>query len=467
MSGALAVLALVASSLSMGILVWSRRRAWTSPLLILGWLTHGLLWSMLPGVYRVADGIGLPETPGAMAWGWMAVLQAAFLLTLVLAHLGLRRPAIPAVPAFFDRVAPGPRRVLQAAVTAFVLLIIVELAVNRTTGATFGEATAFSVTASSSELAKAGLLETVLSFLVAFGLAIISLGRPYGLTRVTILLGYGLVVAHAAFGLTRGLRSVVLLPVVAGLIGITTLHGKDRRRAVSVVALVAVITVVLGAPVATALGVVRGFASPSLSFESLREGLQTAVAGTPLGTQITFVAAEVNRKFDAVGPGVELLALEPPETAGPTPLLSAMLSPIPRVLYPDKPVPTSRDGTYLGTPYRVAAKAYGDPEVGMVVPVTASAISLWELGWAGIVLLLVANVLNLVVLNSCLLTTNVVVRALGISLLGLPTAEFLIAPTSSIVRDLLRLSVMLAGIAFCFLCIRGLARSAPKDAPAT
>ncbi|MEP6765484.1 MAG: hypothetical protein ABJB66_14310, partial [Gemmatimonadaceae bacterium] len=121
------------------------------------------------------------------------------------------------------------------------------------------------------------------------------------------------------------------------------------------------------------------------------------------------------------------------------------------VLYPTKPVPTSRDGTYFGTPYRIAAKAYGDPERGMVVPVSATAISLWEFGPVGLLVLLVTNVFNLVFFNTLLLSQNVFARALGISMLGLPNAEFFFSPPSSVLQNSLRMMLLMSLLALALL----------------
>ena len=166
------------------------------------------------------------------------------------------------------------------------------------------------------------------------------------------------------------------------------------------------------------------------------------------------MAGEINRKFDAIGPAVELLAMETPGSAGLAPISSSLLSPIPRAVYLSKPVPTSRDGTYLGTPYRIAAKAYGNAEVGMIVPVSAVAIAVWELSGVGVLVFVLVNLFNLVLLNTVFVTQNIIARAVAVSMLGLSLAEFYIGPPSSLLTADLRLIMYLVVLALAILAWR-------------
>ncbi|MEO7998963.1 MAG: hypothetical protein ABI852_16040, partial [Gemmatimonadaceae bacterium] len=240
--------------------------------------------------------------------------------------------------------------------------------------------------------------------------------------------------------------------------------GRARRKATRLLLVFGAVTVVVGAPVAGIMGVARG-GSGEISLDLISEAYSVVFGGTTLGEQAQALLSEVNRKFDAVGPGVELLAMEPPGTGGSQPLFSAALSPIPRVLFPSKPVPISRDGTYLGTPYRIAAKAYGEVELGMVVPVSAASISIWEFGFIGPLLLVLANLLNLVLLNSVFMSRNVIARALGITMLGLPNAEFFLASPSMLLQNSLRLVLYLSALAVASLAWDMLARSRNTPTP--
>lgn len=454
----LTVLAVLVSCTSVGLVLWSGRRKAVSPVLTLAWAIYGILWCVCPLVLRLWLGSEGTDSDGPVSWEALAILQAGLMLVLVLAHLGVRDPVVSGIPRLFDKYAPLTTRLIWPTAAAFVALIAVEVGMNRLTGGTFGEVTAFSLTADSAQLARIGLLETLLGFLVSYALALLSLGRRAGVTRGVLTLAWALVLIHSGFSLLRGLRSVALLPLVAGLIAFTALQGRARVRAGLAVGALGIVTLLLGAPIAGVLGLTRTSAASGLSVDLIRDGYAVVLGDISGAARFRLLAGEVNRKFDAISPGVELLALEPPGTGGMRPLLSAAVAPIPRIVYPTKPVPTSRDGTYLGTPYRIAAQAYGDPEIGMVVPVSAPAIALWELGLVGLLVLLLMNLVNLLLVNSFLVAHNVVLRALGISLLGLPTSEFFVGPPSSLLRDDLRLVVLAGALAAVSMVLYGAAR---------
>ncbi|MDQ6610841.1 MAG: hypothetical protein M3Y64_00290 [Gemmatimonadota bacterium] len=444
------ILALILGVGAMTIVVWGARRATVAPLLSITWSIHSILWCILPLIIQQFLSEAIENSVGPLSRNQLAVLHSSLLLVLAIGFLAIRRPQVSAVTQFFDRTSPGIGRMFWPMIAALGLLVAVELGLSKVEGASFAEAVAFSVTADSSELAQSGLLSVLLGILLGFAIALISMGRARGVTRNTLVAAWSGLMAFSGFSISRGSRSVVLLPVAVGLIAISTLHGKARRSAITALVIVGCITVVIGAPVAGIMGLARG-GSGALSFELVQEAYSVVFGGSTVGRQIEVLAEETNRKFDAVGPGVELLALEPIGSAGLRPFLSAGVSAVPRILYPSKPVPTSRDGTYLGTPYRIAAKAYGDPEVGMVVPVSATAISLWEFGVLGPLVFLLANMVNLVFFNTLLLSGNVFARALGISMLGLPNAEFFVAPPSSVLQNDLRMVLLMSLLALSLL----------------
>ncbi len=64
------------------------------------------------------------------------------------------------------------------------------------------------------------------------------------------------------------------------------------------------------------------------------------------------------------------------------------------MLYPEKPVPFSSNGKYSGVPYYLVPSLEGLVP-GNVVPIPPSTIALWELGYMGLFLMIVFNVVNL------------------------------------------------------------------------
>jgi len=447
------VLPLVFAMAAITLVIWGSRRSALAPIVSIAWMVHTMLWCLMPTLLLMVLAEPVVNSGGPVSRDQLAILSSGMLLLLIVVHLGLRRPSIQPVTRFFDEHAPPVDRLFWPMALALGILVIVERALNAISGTSFAEVVAFVVTADNSQRGQSALLETVEVMLLGFAIAIISMGRVSGVTRGTLVLAWISIVTFCGFSVARGIRSVVLLPVVVGFVALSTLHGRSRRRAALLVAAGGLSVVVIGAPVAAIMGVARG-GTGGVSLQLIEEAYFVVFGSRSVSEQAQLMAAEVHKKFDAVGPGVELLSLEPPGTAGVVPFLSATVSPIPRVLYPTKPVPTSRDGTYLGSPYRVAAKAYGNVEAGQVVPVSASAIALWEFGIAGPLVMLVMNLINLVMLNTVFLSRNVLARALSMSLLGLPISEFFVGTPSALVQNDLRLVLYLTFLAVVSLAAR-------------
>jgi hypothetical protein len=459
----LLLLGLTLALAAIALVVWDGKRDSVAPVFTVTWVIHLLLWCAIPLVLQQFLTEPVVNADGPWSRDQLVALHSATLLVLVLAHLAFRHPYIGDIKTFFDRHAPAPDRLFWPTAVSLFLLAGVEVALSRVTGTSFADVVAFSVAADAGSQAQSGVLSVLLSFLLGYAIALISVGRSGGISRGTLVLAWLGTMLFSGFSIARGSRAVVLLPMAVGLIALTTLHGRARRRATTLVVVVGILTIVVGAPTAAMMGYARG-GYGSISLELVQEAYTVVMGAQSLGDRLQIGAQEVNRKFDAIGPGIELLAMEPPGTGGLAPLLSATVSPIPRMLYPSKPVPTSRDGTYLGSPYRIAAKAYGDPEIGMVVPVSASAIGLWEFGTLGPLILVLSNLIGLLLLNTALVSRNVLLRAIGISFLNLPNAEFFIAPPSTVVQNGLRFLLYVGVLAVMTLSLRMLMKPNVDDA---
>ena len=428
------------------LIMWGGRRETVAPLITIAWVLHCTLWLVTPLITGLLLAEPVINSAGPLSRQQLALLSSASILALVVCHLGLRRPLAVPVTRFFDDHAPPAAKLFWPTAIATVTLALVERALALQAGGTFAEVVAFAVTADNTQQAQSGLLGTLEGMLIGYAVAVISMSRRTGVTRNTLFMAWCSIAMFCGFMIARGTRSTVFLPIVLGLVAISALHGRTRRRATIALAVGGFVLIVVGAPVAAIMGVARG-GTGGISLQLIQEAYDVALGSRSLTERFQLLAVEINRKFDAIGPGVELLAMEPPGSAGLNPLLSATLSPIPRALYLTKPVPISRDGTYLGTPYRVAGKAYGDVDVGMIVPVSAPAIAVWEFGVVGPLVFLIMNLFSLTLLNTVFLSRNVIARSLGVSMLGLPTAELFIGPPSLLVQLGLRLMMYLAALA--------------------
>lgn len=440
------VLTLALTAAAGGLFIWGGRRKSVSPVLVLALVVFLLLWIVLPLALQATFAVAEPTSPGPWSRGSLGLLQSALLLAFALVLLAFRRPYLFPVTRFFDDNAPALSRLTWLTAAVVGVLIAVEFRIQQLVGGSFLDSTTFALRASGGDLAQVGVLEVILHLTLGYCVALVSIddagGREGSIEKRARMLAWLGVLIFAAFAISRGMRAVVLLPVIVAIIALGTLHGRARRRALIGIGFAGTITIFVGAPAATILGILRQ-QSVSASSDLVVNVYSAALQSLSLKDQLQLLATELNRKFDEVGPGVELLALEPPGSGGVAPILSASVSPVPRLLYPKKPVPTSRDGTNLGVPFRIAATAYGDPEGGMVVPVSSTAIALWEFGAVGPLVMLLLNIIWFAVLNTCLLSRNVLFRGVGMSVIGFPTFQGFVLPPSQLVQICLRLVALL------------------------
>lgn len=461
--------ALVLSVAAPALVIWGGRRATVAPLLTITWLMFLTLWGIVPLSLQVTLVTPEPTTPATWTRGELAVLQSALLLVLALVLLAFPRPYVAPVRRLLERTAPKLERIFWPATLALGALVAVETRITSISGGSYLEVVSFAVSNATGDRAAVGVLESLATLLLGFFVGLVSLGRREGLSRGSYVVAWLGVVVYSAFSIARGMRSVVLLPLVVGIVALSTLEGRARRRTSLIVVVAATITIAIGAPIAAIMGVVRQVGTDKVTLELITSAIEFAATagGSSFSERSVVLATELNRKFDEIGPGVEMLAMEPAGSAGLMPIMSAALSPIPRAMFPTKPVPTSRDGTEFGAPHRIAAAAYGDPEQGMVVPVSSTAIALWELGWLAPIALVIANVGWLVLMNTALVTRNVFTRAIAISMLGLPTAEEFIGPPSYVLQNGLRVALYLALLVVATLAVDMLrGRSAPRPSVA-
>src|SRR5262249_15428603 len=76
------------------------------------------------------------------------------------------------------------------------------------------------------------------------------------------------------------------------------------------------------------------------------------------------------------------------------------------------------------------------------VGVSPAAIAVWQLGYPGLVLLIVANALQLYVINSLLLTRSILLQCLAFYCIGLPALVTLFTSPDVILLNLQRVAVL-------------------------
>ena len=116
-----------------------------------------------------------------------------------------------------------------------------------------------------------------------------------------------------------------------------------------------------------------------------------------------------------------------------------MLALIPRAVLPSKPTPGSFDGTIRGYPTRIVAVQMGMSEEAGNVNVSPASIAVWQFGYFGLFVMILANGLHLYLINSLLLAPSVLFKSLAFFLIGLPALMTIYAPPDILLMNLERI----------------------------
>lgn len=155
-------------------------------------------------------------------------------------------------------------------------------------------------------------------------------------------------------------------------------------------------------------------------------------------------------KSNSVYYGSYLLKYDGNEFAGIAPYMNSFYSLVPRIIYPDKPVPGSFDGTVYGTVSRRASKHFvGDNEL-MNMGIPLSLESLWTLGWLGYFMAIIVAVFVLNTLNNFLWSKKLIPCLLVLILISFPSCISEVS-VISIVRDIPRYIILYAMLFICFV----------------
>lgn len=320
----------------------------------------------------------------------------------------------------------------------------------RAVGGDFLSLVAFNVAQSRDKIGEVTLLSALAGVYACVALAVVAAGRNVALR--TRLVALGCVTAIALQNVATGLRAFLLLPCL-GLLLLAGTAEPERRRALWGLAVIAgVIAAGLLPVMASVLGVTR-FAGEGDGSVSAAQSALESLRELDRADQLRLFASAASVKFDGIVPGAVLLSRDGVGGGGLRPLSSSLLSPIPRLLLPSKPVPISADGEQTGLPYVRAAERFGSVEAGMVVPVSPAVVAIWELGWMGLVVFVTSNVILLWLVEAWLSVGGIVPATFAFSVLSYPSFEFLLQGPSSLVRDGLRMALAwfaLAVVALAF-----------------
>lgn len=217
----------------------------------------------------------------------------------------------------------------------------------------------------------------------ALFVALFAKGKPRGgwvrvLTVVLFVVSFiPLVLSDLVFG-ARGLASAIVLMLAS----VFVYNGQWRSAAVSVL-----IVVVVGALASSGI---RAYRVHSFEYRGLSDwqklNLMTEAVLPAEGRPKSDFLASTILRLDTVQSG-GILAQETQETgeyAFFKPYAGAILAPVPRLIWGDKPVPLSINDSVLGTPWYLVASLRGAPWNS--VGVSASGTGFWQFWWPGVAL---------------------------------------------------------------------------------
>jgi hypothetical protein len=415
-----------------------------SPVLAVCLGCYVALWHLTPVLLT----LGLwPVTAAQAGLGYdrfvsYACLESLMLLTTLVCLL-VPRPWFAVIakrPTAKFAVPPGAA--LAVVLLTLACLAAVSLLGGQYWGETYAERNAAAVqTEGTSTFGASTGIGFVTHVLLCFTYAALLFPWPKGATTKALYAAVAACVAVEVWQEVRtgGRIAVLLLPILLAL------YGCSRRWSLGRM-------VFLGGGMVGGTLVLGGVLALVIGEQRSRGEVNLAEAGTTLGHLLAHqenssrmadqFATELATKFDSISSGAYLVEDYGAGVAPWNPYAGAFLALVPRVLVENKPVPGSADGTSRGQPCRFLAADQGMNEESGNVGVSPAAIAVWQLGYPGLVLLIVANVLQLYVINSLLLTRSLLLHCLAFYFIGLPSLVTLFASPDVVLVNLQRVAVM-------------------------
>jgi hypothetical protein len=234
-----------------------------------------------------------------------------------------------------------------------------------------------------------------------------------------------------------GSRVQLLVPLII-LIYYAIIHKWSFKSKFLIVPLV-VLFFFVGGALAVISANQRQFSN--LSPQVIAEQYSNLYNSSSQSSIIASIFEQLLIKYDSISNGGVLVTYLGAGYAGFNPYIGSILSLVPRIIAPNKPVPGSIDGTYLGTPQRIVPNIFSlsasDVQNTGVSPVS---VSVWQTGYLpGIFLFLVFNLLALMFLSSLLQFKSKIILGIAFSILNLPSAAYFLASPDYIILSYQRL----------------------------
>lgn len=361
------------------------------------------------------------------------------MLLIALAGLLRRKPYFQTVtdsaPA---RLGLSPTFALLVVLFSIVTTLIFAIMAGGLLGGSYYERNAFSVAAEGTEVFNnLGSFQFVQIMLTCFGYACLLTRWPRGSKiRLLFLVILAWMAVSVLSQVLQGARIGLITPFI-----LLVLYGRVRqwtkRKMILVVAAPAAVMLVVGGALVIAISQHRGMSELTLA-STASKSVELVADERSLADLVEPLLIEMVTKFDSFSTGAFLVRREGAGVAGWTPYHGAILSLVPRALLASKPIPGSADGTFLGHPSRLVAERLGMDLYSGNVNVSPAAISIWQLGYLGLIGLVLVNAIHLQLINALLLSQSIPFKSLGLYLIGIPTLLTLFTTPDTLIMNIER-----------------------------
>jgi hypothetical protein len=333
---------------------------------------------------------------------------------------------------------------LIAAVSVAVCLVVAPSTMGDYQTANAG-ATQYSTVGQAESL----VLTTV--FAIICVLAILATSTSLTTSHGTLLFrifGWSVIIIYASAAFFSGSRAAALLPAIVYMINQFLL--RQSRRWVRIVTMFFLLAVTAPFTVVT-MGTVRSIINYTqqdigAAVDSMWE---KSIAESALS-----VLVEVHDKTDSLSTARFFLSKDLPGSGGLQPVLSSFFAFIPRIVWPDKPVPGSQDGTPGGIPPRLAGMYMGGGDA-FWVGLSPCHVTIWQFGYVfGVIVFVISNLIYLKVLNRLLMSHSLWPRALALFTMVPPLFHQTITTPDLVVQGIVRLGLLLAPFTIWYFVFR-------------
>lgn len=405
------------------VIVKLMRTATISPVLSTLLLFFAVIWYFAPVfiTFLIWDSISYRSLVGYDLFVSYAALETLMLL-LTLVTLLRKRPYFRMITAStLARLSPSPRLALLVVLATIGTSLALAIMRNSLVDTSYYEMNAFAVAAEgTTAFNNFGSFQFVSIMLTSFGYACLLTRWPKEAQSRLLRMAVVVLITIGAFSqVVTGARVGLITPIILLILYGRTQQWSKRKMALAV-GMPAVIAIVAGGVLAIVISQTRGLNELTLQSTLSRSValIEDEESAAKLGESLL---VEIVTKFDSFSMGAFLVRREGAGAAGWAPYVGSLLAVAPRAVISSKPVPGSADGTSLGHPSRLVAERIGMDAASGNVNVSPAAISIWQLGYPGLAILILVNAFHLQLINSLLLSQSPLLKSLALFLVGIPT----------------------------------------------